>query len=94
MSWWGLAYLDVLCVFVLGETHVWGQKIVKGFIYIGNVRAQPLNGTAKCPQKGTKIGQDLALAMTIDEPKNGQLVDQRAVGEVSSMDTYTGHLLI
>lgn len=42
----------------------------------------------KAPQEGPKAGWDTALAMSIDGPKDGQLVDQQPVGEFSSMYTH------
>ena len=41
----------------------------------------------KAPQEGPKAGRDTALAMSIDGPNDGQLVKQRPVGGVFSMET-------
>ena len=41
--------LDVLCVFVFGETHVGGLKIIHNLNCVGNVWVQLIKGPAKGP---------------------------------------------
>ena len=42
----------------------------------------------KVPKEGLKAGQHTALAVSIDGPNDGLLVNQRPVGDDSSIGTY------
>ena len=74
--------MDKLRVFVLGETHVGGIKIVKGFIYAGNFQLILLKGPAKGPTRRTQGWSRHCLGSVNDGPNDGQLVNQLPVGEV------------
>ena len=80
----------MLRIFVLGKTHARGLKIVKDCIYFGNVWVRLLKRPVKERTKRIQGYRDIALAVSIDELNDGQLVDKRSLGEVSSMDTYPG----
>lgn len=47
VSWWGLACLDELLLFLLGEICVWDLKIFKVCIYIWNVWVWHMKGPTK-----------------------------------------------
>ena len=42
----------------------------------------------KAQQEGSKAGQHTSLAVSINGPNDGHLVNQRPIGEVSSIGTY------
>ena len=72
----------MLRVFVLGETHVGGIKIVKGCINVVNVSVQFLKGPTKGNTRRIQGCRDTTLTVLIDEPNDAHLVDQRTVGGV------------
>ena len=74
-------------VFVLSDTDVGSQKLIKVCIYSGNVLVQRLKGPAKGTTRGTQGSRYITLAALIDEPNDAQLVEQQPICGVSSMET-------